>query len=359
MRRYLAAAIAAAVFSSHAGPIQAQSSVAAMLKPSPWSIGITLIQWAMKDRERVLYIEVTAEGSDLDDARRRAFRMAVERAVGTVISAETESQNSRLARDEIITYASGYVKDYQLVETNPLADRTQVRMKIWVSPNKLANRLLNKSQADGIIEGGKIGQQIESLQYERATGDRLLLSVLADYPGRAFDVRVLPTKVTMDQNRSPVLHVFVDLSWNDKYLDSLGTAVKSINQKQGCDRFFKPLECDRATVHIKAGPGQAWMDDQSAWHLFLRETITSKPQLLLTFFDQNGRWLFKQCVGVNELDHVQYAPHHYVEVAAGRVLVNAGLKKRLEIPIPIGTYPISPSGLDRVDARVVRNTECR
>ena len=356
MWRYITAALVAAVFCSQA---VAQSSAAAILKPSPWTIGITLIKWAMQDREKVLYIEVTAEGSDLDDARRRAFRMAVERAVGTVISAETETQNSRLARDEIITYASGYVKDYQLVETNVLDDRTQVRMKIWVSPNKLANRLLNQSRADGAIEGGKIGQQIESLQYERATGDRLLLSVLRDYPARAFDVRVLPTRVTMDQNRNPVLHVSVNLSWNQLYLDSLGTAVRAINQKQGCDRWFKPLECDRATVHINTGKGQAWMDDQTAWHLFLRETITSKPQVLLTFFDQHGRWLFKQCVGVNELDHVEYAPRHYIEVDAGRVLVNDGLKKRLGISIPIGTYPISPSGLDRVDARVVRNADCR
>ena len=356
MRRYLAAAVMAAVFSSQA---LAQASLIQALRPSPWSIGITLIQWAMKDQEKVLYIEVTAEGTDLDDARRRAFRMAVERAVGTVISAESESQKSRLARDEIITYASGYVKDYQLVETNALDDRVQVKMKVWVSPNKLANRLLNQSRADGAVEGGKISQQIESLQYERATGDRLLLSVLQDYPFRAFVVRVLPTRVTMDQNRNPVLHVNIDLAWNQKYLDSLGTAVKSINQKQGCDRWIKPLECDRATVHIRAGSGQAWMDDQTAWHLFLRETITSKPQILLTFFDQGGRWLFKQCVGVNELDHVQYAPRHYVEVDAGRVLVNDSLKKRIEISIPIGTYPISTAGLDRVDARVVRNTDCR
>lgn len=356
MRRYLAAAVMAAVFSSQA---LAQASLIQMLKPSPWSIGITLIQWAMKDQEKVLYIEVTAEGSDLDDARRRAFRMAVERAVGTVISAETESRNSRLARDEIITYASGYVKDYQLVETNPLDDRVQVKMKIWVSPNKLANRLLNQSRADGAIEGGKIAQQIESLQYERATGDRLLLSVLHDYPYRAFDVRVLPTRVTMDQNRNPVLHVIIDLSWNQKYLDSMGTAIKAINQKQGCDSWLQPAHCQKSTVNIRVGDAQAWMDDETAWHLFLRETITTKPQVLLTFYDQGGRWLFKQCVGVNELDHVQYASRHYIEVDAGRVLVNDRMKKRIEIPIPIGTYPISTSGLDKVEAKVVRNNDCR
>lgn len=329
------------------------------LIPSPWSIGITVAQWLSKDTKKIFYVEVIAEGADLEQARQSAFRMAVERAVGTVVASETEMQNMLIHRDEIITYASGYVDNYELVQTQTLANRTQVKMKVWVSHNKLANRLLNESRAAGQIEGGRIAQQIESLQYERATGDRLLLTVLQDYPQRAFDIQVLPTRVTMDANRSPMLHVFLDLSWNKKYLDSLATAVRSINQKQGCDRWFKPLECDRVETRIQAGGASAWMDDQNAWHLFDREMVQSRPQVQITVLDPGGRWLFKQCVGVNELDHMEYSPHHYVETGGGNVLVRDSMKKRLEIPIPVGTYPVPPKDMDRVEARVIRNKDCR
>lgn len=334
-------------------------AIASWLIPSPWSIGITLAQWLSKDSRKILYVEVTAEGADLEQARQSAFRMAVERAVGTVVVSETEVQNLRIRRDEIITYASGYVDNYELVQTQTLEGRTQVRMKVWVSHNKLADRLLNESRAAGQVEGGRISEQIRSLQYERATGDRLLLTVLRDYPQRAFDIQVLPTRVTMDANRSPILHVFLDLSWNQRYLDSLSTAVRRINQKQGCDRWLSPPHCDRALVRIQTGGASAWMDDESAWHLFHREMVISRPQVQITVIDPGGRWLFKQCVGVNELDHEQYSPYHYVEIDAGRVLVRSGMKKRLEIPIPVGTYPVQPKDMDRVEARVVRNSDCR
>lgn len=353
--------IAAVVIATTAiPPVMAQTSLMQVLKPSPWSIGITLIQWAMKDREKVLYIEVTAEGTDLEEARRSAFRMAVERAVGTVISSESQAQSGRLVQDEIITYASGYVRDYQLVETNHLGDRVQVKMKIWVASNKLANRLLNRSQADGTIEGGKISQQIESLQYERASGDRLLLSVLKDYPYRAFDVRVLPTQVVMDQNRNPVLQIITEISWNRNYLDSIATAVRAINQRQDCDRFLRPSHCDRATVHIRTGDGQAWMDDEVAWNLFLREMVISKPKLQIDIIN-TGRTMiaFRQCWGVNELDQENYSSWRYVDVDAGRVRINSGAKQRFITHLPLNTLGVLPRDLDSVEVKIVRKQDCR
>lgn len=330
------------------------------LIPSPWSIGITLAQWISKDTRKVFYVEVTAEGADLEQARQSAFRMAVERAVGTVVSSETEVQDMRIRRDEIITYASGYVDNYELVQTQTVDGRTQVRMKVWVASNKLANRLLNQSRADGAVEGGKISQQIESLQHERATGDRLLLSVLRDYPYRAFDVRVLPTQVIMDQNRNPVLQIITEVSWNKDYLASLATAVTSINQKQGCDRLFTPLHCDNVAVKIHAGGASAYMDDEVAWHLFHREMVISQPKFQVDIIN-TGRTmiLFRQCWGANELDQENYSSWRYVDVDAGRVRVNSGAKQRFITNLPISTIGAMPKDMDSVEVKIVRKSDCR
>ena len=331
----------------------AQNQAAMLLMPSPWTIGITLAQWLSKDSKKILYVEVTAEGADLEQARQSAFRMAVERAIGTVVASETESTNGRLGRDEIITYASGYVDDYQLVETNQVNGRTQVKMKVWVSHNKLANRLLNQSQTAGTIEGGKIAEQIRSVHHERTQGDRLIGTVLKDFPARSFDVVLRQTRVTMDPDRRPILHVEFDLAWNRHYIDSLAVAIKSINQRNDCGNWFG--DC-RATTIIGGGGAVAGMDDSSAWHLMHGAMVISRPTILLRVLDTDNQVRFRQCVSVKELDHSDYAVWRYVDVEPGRIRVNHDRRKRITVPLDLSN--IDAKNLDKVDIKVVRNSSC-
>lgn len=331
----------------------AQSSVPSFLLPNAWSIGIALAQWMHKDTKKVFYVEVVADGTDLEDARRNAFRMAVERAVGTVVASETHVTNSRIQRDEIITYASGYVDDYQLVATNHSNGRTLVQMRVWVSHNKLANRLLNRSQADGAVEGGKISEQIGSIQYERAQGDRLLGLVMRDYPTRAFDINLRPTRVTLDADRQAVLHVEFDLSWNRHYIDSLATAIRTISQRKDCGNWFG--DC-RATTIIGGGGAVAGMDDSSAWHLMNQEMISSRPQILIRILDAQNQVRFRQCFGLRELDHSDYAPWRYVDAEPGRIRVNHQRSKMISVPIQVSAA--DARNLDRVDIQIVRQHKC-
>ena len=87
----------------------AHANVLSMFVPSPWTVGIGLVRWIAEGQEKILYVEVIGEGATLDQARQQGFGLAVEHAVGTVIVRETAVRNSRIARDEIITYSSGYV----------------------------------------------------------------------------------------------------------------------------------------------------------------------------------------------------------------------------------------------------------
>lgn len=334
-------------------PVTLAQSIPQWLIPSPWSVGITLAQWLSKENRKIFYVEVTAEGADLEQARQSAFRMAVERAVGTVVSAESESHNARLRRDEIITYASGYVDNYELVQSQTLNNRTQVRMKVWVSHNKLANRLLNESRSAGQVEGGRIAEQIRSLQHERQSGDQLLLSVLKDFPRRSFDVEMLPTRVTVDRDRTPWLAVRFNLKWNKDYVDSLATAIRSINQKNNCGGVFQG-DCRAETV-IGGGGAVAYMDDQVAWNLFLREMVMSRPKLEVRILDTSGQLRFRQCYGVRELDQSDYSPWRFVDVESGRVRVNHWRNTVVETNLPLVN---DPRNLDRAEVRVVRAQDC-
>jgi hypothetical protein len=194
--------------------LHVMASTPSWLMPNAWTIGIHLAQWIIKDQKKVYYVEITSQGRDFLEAREQAFRMAVEQAVGSVISTDTRVQLGRLQRDEIIVYSSGFVENYEQVDVRQLGSTVQIKMRVWVSHNRLADRLLSESRTAGVVEGGRISTQIESFQHGRSTADRLLATVLRDFPRRGFDLTVGTTRVIVDQQRRTQLQVPVTVAWN-------------------------------------------------------------------------------------------------------------------------------------------------
>ena len=352
LKRLLVAVSATLALTAHAG-------IADLLMPGPWSIGITVARWMHERSEKILYVEVVGEGNTLDDARQQGFRLAVEHAVGTVVSSETEAQNDRLKRNEIITYASGYVHKFEIVDQQQVNDRVQVQMKIWVKHSKLANRLLNKSEAQGGIDGGRISAQLQSLQHERQSGDRLLTTVLADYPTRAFDIQLDNTRVFFDNNRDGQLEVAFYLSWNERYLDSMAEALKIINQRPDCGKFPGCSNVTSEIEVIKKGfttNTTAYFDDLNAQKLIQKEMIQSRPTIRLRILDSSGTEQFKQCLYATELDYRAQAPWYYVKLGNSKVSLNGQANKRYRTFINLNSLPTNR--LDRVDIAIVRGPGC-
>lgn len=331
----------------------AQTQFIELLRPSPWTIGIVLGKWLVKDQKKIFYVEVTAQANNLESARESAFRMAVERAVGAVISSEIEVQNYRLQRNEIISYASGYVDDYQLVQQQTVDNQTQVQMKVWVSHSALRDRLLNVSKTAGTVEGGRISEQILSIQRERESGDRILATVLADYPQRAFDVLMEPTRVTLDANRRAQLHIPFWLKWNEHYLQSLKTAVTTINQRQGCDTWL--AKC-RVASKIEVAGVAGYFDDTRAYEMADREMVFSRPQVQITLRDTNNTVKFRQCFSVQELDYSNTAAWHYVEIGGMTATINPARTRRHTAVIDLQTLP--KHALDQVEITLIRGNRC-
>lgn len=331
----------------------AQTQFIELLRPSPWTIGIVLGKWLVKDQKKIFYVEVTAEANNLESARQSAFRMAVERAVGAVISSEIEVQNYRIQRNEIISYASGYVDDYQLVQQQTVDNQTQVQMKVWVSHSALRDRLLNVSKTAGTVEGGRISEQILSIQRERDSGDRILATVLADYPQRAFDVVLEPTRVTLDANRRAQLHIPFWLKWNEHYLQSLKTAVTTINQRQGCDTWL--AKC-RVASKIEVAGVAGYFDDTRAYEMADREMVFSRPQVQITLKDTNNTVRFRQCFSVQELDYSNTAAWHYVEIGGMTATVNPARTRRHTAVIDLENLP--KHALDQVEITLIRGNRC-
>jgi hypothetical protein len=338
----------------------AQGITIADVLRSPIGTGITVARWIYETAsEKVLYVEVIGEGTTVEQAKQQGFRLAVEHAVGTVVASETEVRTDRIARDEIITYAAGYVDRFEVVEQQRVGNRTLVNMKVWVRPSKIANRLLNRSATAGTVEGGRISTQIQTLQHERTSGDRLLSSVLADYPKRAFRIEMDKTQVIFDANRTGQLEVAFWLSWSPAYLDSVAEALSAINQRSDCGGLFGCRNVTSQIDVVRPGFGsttQTWFNDKVADQMVRREMIQSQPAIRIAIVDTSGREQFKQCFYAKELDYRDHSAWYYVTQDHDRVAINGKAVKRFNTFIDLSRLP--PSNLDQVKIDIVRGSNC-
>jgi hypothetical protein len=328
---------------------------------SPLSTGITVARWIYlaSASEKVLYVEVIGEGATVEQARQHGFRLAVEHAVGTVVASETEVRNDRQARDEIITYASGYVDRFEVVEQQRVGNRVLVNMKVWVKPSKIANRLLNRSATAGTVEGGRISTQIQTLQHERTSGDRLLKSVLADYPKRAFVIEMDKTQVIFDANRTGQLEIAFYLTWSRAYLESIAEALAAINQRSDCGGLFGCRGVSSQIDVVRPGFGattQTWFNDRVAERMVRKEMIESNPTIRMTILDTAGNEQFKQCFYAKELDHRDHSAWYYVNLDYNKVAINGQAVKRFNTYIDLSRLPTA--SLDQVKITIVRGPNC-
>lgn len=353
MRRFIAALICAVSMTAQA---QMSAATTQMLIPSPLGVVLTVGQWLMfSDNKRVYYIEVAGRGATIEQARDNGFRLAVEQALGTLISSETEAQNGRIVRDEIVSYAAGYVDRFTIVSTTHIGSQTEVVMKVWVGRSALADRLLNRSEKSGEIDGARASVQLQTLNQERATGDALLQQVLNDFPRRAFDIELNPTDV-LRQNRNALVEINFKLSWNKNYLRSIWTALEATSHKTS-----RPV----TTIIVNSGSwfggfgGAAKYDDNYKYDLIANRMYVQAPTVLVTIRGSAREVLFSSCYLYQELDNMaQYnvTTNRFVEFGHGVIRFNGHYTMPGRIQIPIGPQILSRASSVEMD--IVLKNQC-
>jgi hypothetical protein len=340
---------------------QAQLSgvVGAAMVPSPLGIVLTVGKWVYDaaTKKQVYYIEVAGQGTDPTQARDNGFRLAVEQALGTLISSETEVQNGRIVRDEIVSYAAGFVDRFEIVETRTATAGTLVFMRVWVKRSDLSDRLLNRSERSGEVDGARASVQLQTLNQERATGDRLLQQVLNDFPKRAFDIDLKPADIVR-QNRSAQMEVNFVVRWNQDYLRSLWTALEATAY-----RGATPV----STVGVNSGSwfggfgGQARFDDTQKYQAVVRSLVGTVPAVMVTVRGTNRDVIHRACYYYQELDHqARYSvtTERFVELSpyAPTAYVNGAYKMKSRVQIPINGAVLNQ--ISAIDMTIVTQQQC-
>jgi hypothetical protein len=244
------------------GPVQAQTPAM-----STASVVLSVIRIALNlgsGKQDYTQVDVVSEGVTVEQARLEGFRTAVNQAVGSVVATQTQTQNQRLVRDEIINYSSGFVDRFEILEQQDVGNRVRLKMRVWVAESKLAHRLLGQSHNSQQVPGDKIGTQIETLLEERQQGDRLVNAVMQDYPHRAFDVKVGKSRVKFDEYRRAIISTDVTIGWDSRFVDAIVNVL---------ERTKDPAK-------------NAWVYQQA---------VKQEPTIRLTAVDSHGTVLHKEC----------------------------------------------------------------
>jgi hypothetical protein len=322
---------------------------------------LTVGQWISLNTKRVYYIEVDSRGDTFEDAKNEAFRLAIEQAVGTLILSETEAQNYRLKRNDIVTYASGYVDRFEITDRNQLAGQTRLRVRVWVAHSAIAGRLLHQQAEPREISGNTIATQIQSFQQQQQSGDRLLSTVLQDFPHRAFDVMMEPARVIVDSHRQGHLQVPFVVGWSKTYTKAMEEILHNINQYPqcmsigaDCTRVRSRIELD---VNLVSRDPGAWFNDDAAWNLAMNAMTADRPVYRMTLSTVSGRKL-TYCYNASELvDGFDYRPRYFANIGPGLIRINGHNRERVVLTVPLTQLPVQDVTQATVD--IVRQTNCK
>lgn len=254
--------------------------------------------WTTKGSQEVYYTEVIGEGRDVNQARENGFRIAVEQAVGGLVASSAEVQNGQLVRDEIVNYSSGYVTEYQIVQNSPGPMGVRTQMKVWVGRSKIANRLLNSSSENARVSGATAAVAIATTLRERQQGDRLLSTVLLDFPKRAFDIQIGRTQVNFNSDRSATLDVPIKIGLNKNFIKSLWEALEVTQNKNG-----NLAEITVKTPAFSGVGGTVSYADTEKYDMIARIMGNSKPMVKISFLNDASRVVYTTLYNMPALTH--------------------------------------------------------
>jgi hypothetical protein len=275
-------------------------------------------------------VDVVSKGLSVEQARLEGFRTAVNQAVGSVVATQTQTQNQRLVRDEIINYSSGFVDRFEIMEQQDLGNRVRLKMRVWVAESRLSHRLLGQSYDSQQVPGGRIGAQVETLLEERLRGDQLIEAVMQDYPHRAFDVRVGKSSVKFDEYRQASIVTDVTIRWETRFVDAVRDTLRRTND---------PAK-------------RAWVYQQA---------VGREPAIQLAAVDSHGKILHKECrVFTISPDNTGFhRPSRYLLLWHNNaVFFDTGYRVGGDLTLNFGQDTQRLKQVDRIQVKILSQKDC-
>ena len=249
--------------------------------------------------EYLVKIRVTDHDQQL--ATKLAFKEACNKAFGSVISSELESNNQQLTRDNVTNYSSCYVKDHKIISREQNGNGEFIlEIDVTVSSNKIANRALGSSSATNQLDGEKHIDRIVTFQESKQDEDKLLNSVLQDYPSRAFNLKIDGSRSMVDNYRNGRIEIDFIAGMNQGYLDSLQEVFKTVGKVPRLNPIDqRPTDSGMAQVSVLSESHSFFFGaNQTKYYQFsdlvsygaIQNRLGAPMNLLIQVRVQSGNW---------------------------------------------------------------------
>lgn len=328
-------------------------SIPRWLLPSPVGMILAISSYIDESKEKVYYVKVQSSAASFEAAKSQAFRIATEQVAGSVILSETELRNSAIARDEIVSYTSGIVNRYNILDRQDTGAGTTLTMEVWVSESRIAQRLLAQSTTERGVNGSVLAARSETILDERQRGDALLQMVVRDIPARSFEVRSSRPEIFMDVYRNIQVSVPYTVHWDRRYVDSLNAALAQIsNPPQRCWIFCTQQPAFKINGYE--------FNDPYKLALIINHVRAMDPHVRLEIQDMYKRPLLRQCVKLALMreDFDLHHPNSTMIWWHNNVLTftNVGLQGRFVLNF--GQNSAAAAQSDQIKLDVVPKSEC-
>lgn len=326
-------------------PMSIMSSIGTVL-----SIG----KWITKDSKKVFYIQVESQGNSFEDAKQKAFKIAVERAVGSLVLNETEIANQDIVRNDVIMYSSGMIESYKVKNQGTSGSQVSLVMDVWVSDSRIADRLMTIGKGNILVDGGQVVAKEKSYREEQLTGDKVIAAVANDFPKRAFEIKIKNTQIQRQGRDSQIL-VNAKLEWSKHYVNSLIDALE--RTKSGGKGY-------PSVISIKPTDGFfvffAGYNDKEKEQILKDRFVDSEPVVQVTAFGNNSNEvLIQNCYTIPEITEEFITTSRYSTL---HIQGNYSLNLQLIIDNKYNNYNTFFNKIEKIksfDLRVIPENQCK
>lgn len=317
--------------------------LASLITPSPIGIVIAFRSY-FKDQNKVYYIQVKTQAETFEQAKQQAFRLASEQVAGTVVLSESELRNDHITRNEIITYSSGIVDEYRIVNRVDGPGQVNLIVDIWIAESAMSQRLLAKSATEKEINGDQLGTRTQSILEEHRRGDDIFRAILRDFPKRAFSVKTSQPNLAMGPGRNILLTADVNINWDKKYTDAFYEAAQRTGSKP-CVLF-----CGSSPRFFIQG----WEFNDASKLLLIDQHITqNRLTVQLNIVNIGDQIIKRACFSMPELGHLMMYNFANNQLS----LMEKPYNTRLQVDL--GQNINTLSSIKNIRVEVVPSTNCK
>lgn len=311
-------------------------------------------KWIAQDSKKLYYVEVESQGSSFEDAKQRAFKIAVEKAVGSLVLNETEVADQNIIRNDVVMYSSGIVEKYKIKNQTSEGSQTRLVMEVWVSDSRIADRLMTIGKGNVLIAGDQVVATERTRRDEQMAGDQVIVAVANDFPKRAFEIKVQNTQVER-QGRDSQLIVNARLTWSKYYVKSL---IDALERTKSGEKGYPSV------ISVKPTDGFfvvfAGYNDREKEQILKNRFIDSNPMVQVTALGNNSNdVLMQDCYTVPEITEEFVTASKYASL---HIQGNYSINLKLAIGNKYNNYNTFFNKIERIKSfalRVIPENQCR